>query len=118
MDKSAFLDAMNIQQWQSAANAQSQAAYLILHDDDDTPPTVEFVAQILRLLDLSEVEFAFAEQPIKGAQVIWDMRQRKTRPHTALIESAPMAQLLQQSQSKRELWQQICQHLNQLDARA
>ncbi|RLV59151.1 hypothetical protein D5018_13495 [Parashewanella curva] len=112
MDKSAFLDAMNIQQWQSAANAQSQAAYLILHDDDDTPPSPEFVAQILALLELSDIEFAFSEQAIKGAQVIWDMRQRKTRPHTALIESAPMSQLLQQSQAKRELWQQICDHLN------
>ena len=111
MDKSAYLDAMEISRWQLASAASQKPEYLILHDDDDTPPSPQFVAEILSLMQLSDIEYHLAEKPIKGANVIWDMRSRKTRPHIAWIESKPMKQLFIGSEGKKQLWQQICEFL-------
>ncbi|RYV00514.1 hypothetical protein SOPP22_17000 [Shewanella sp. OPT22] len=111
MEKNAYLDAMEISRWQLATSASQQPEFLILHDDDDTPPSAEFIEQILSLMELSDIEYHLTEKPLKGAKVVWDMRSRKTRPHIAWIESQPMKQLLNGSSGKRQLWQQICDHL-------
>ena len=111
MDKTAYLDAMEISRWQLATSASHHPECLILHDDDDTPPSAEFIEQILSLMELSDIEYHLSEKPIKGANVIWDMRSRKTRPHIALIESQPMRQLLSSGSGKKQLWQQICDYL-------
>lgn len=103
---------MAITQWQLASKASIQAAYFILHDDDDMSPTSELVSQVVTLLNIDPKQIQFAEQPVKGAEIIWDMRQRKSRPHHAWIESVPMQQLITNSEHKRSLWQQICQFNN------
>ena len=112
MDKSAYLDAMEISRWQLATIASSKPEFLILHDDDDTPPSSEFIEDILSLMQLSGLEYRLAEKPVKGSEVIWDMRSRKTRPHISWIESQPMKQLLQNGKNKKQLWQQICDYLS------
>ncbi len=111
MDKTAYLDAMEISRWQLASRARRKPEYLILHDDDDTPPSPQFVAEILSLMRLSDIEYHLAEKPVKDCDVIWDMRGRKTRPRTAWIESQPMRRLFQGSEGKKQLWQQICDYL-------
>ena len=111
MDKSAYLDAMEITQWQLATTASQKQEYLILHDDDDTPPQPQFIAEILSLMQLDDIEYHITEKPIKGSTVIWDMRSRKTRPHIAWVESQPIKQLFQGSEGKKLLWQQICEFI-------
>ena len=111
MDKSAYLDAMDISRWQRATEAKQKPEYLILHDDDDTPPPAHFVGEILSLMQLTDIDYHLAEQPIKGSKIIWDMRSRKIRPHIALIESQPISQLFQGKDGKKHLWNQICSYL-------
>ncbi len=112
MTKSTYLDAMGIQQWVLAKKVDSHPKYLILHDDDDIPPSEQFVQDVLSLLNFSDFPYYFSEQLEKGAEVIWDMRSRKTRPHQAWIESEPMSKLLNNGEYKMQLWQQICLYLD------
>ncbi|RJY07507.1 hypothetical protein D5R81_15700 [Parashewanella spongiae] len=102
---------MGIQQWVPAQEVNSQPRYLILHDDDDMPVSEQFIHHILSLLNHSELSFSFSEKPIKGAEIVWDMRSRKTRPHQAWIESEPMSKLLSNGEYKKQLWHQICLYL-------
>lgn len=90
----------------------NKSKYLILHDDDDIPASDQLVQNVLALLNLSEFPLSFSEQPIKGAEIVWDMRSRKTRPHQAWIESEPMSKLLNDGDCKRQLWQHICAYLD------
>lgn len=111
MDKSAYLDAMEISRWQLTTTASQKPGFLILHDDDDTLPPTEFIAEILSLMQLADIDYQLTEKPVKGSNIVWDMRSRKTRPRIAWIESQPMKQLFQGSEGKKQLWQQICDFL-------
>jgi DNA polymerase III psi subunit len=114
MDKTVFLDAMGISRWHFGA--QEVKPYMVLWDDElEYPPEKQpLISQVLALLGVELEQCQFDSFPIKGVQVVWDMRQTKTRPRTAWVNSEPLDNLLSNDAShKRSLWQQICQHLNQ-----
>jgi DNA polymerase III psi subunit len=114
MDKTVFLDAMGISRWRFGA--EEVKPYMVLWDDelDYYPENQPLVAQVLALLGVELTQCQFDSMSVKGVQVVWDMRQTKTRPRTAWVNSEPLKTLLSNDGShKRSLWQQIYQHLNQ-----
>ncbi|MFT6977005.1 MAG: DNA polymerase III psi subunit [Shewanella psychromarinicola] len=110
MDKSAYLDAMNITRWLSADKPLKP--YLVLHDLDADLSDQTFINDVLGLLDVEIDQCEFDCEMVKGPQVIWDMRKIKTRPRVAWIVSAPLTELHAQADEKRQLWQQISQYLD------
>ncbi|MBB1383114.1 hypothetical protein H5071_14480, partial [Shewanella sp. SR41-2] len=72
MDKSAFLDAMNITRWLSADKPLKP--YLVLHDLDADLSDQMFIHDVLCLLNVDIDQCEFDCEMIKGPQVIWDMR--------------------------------------------
>ena len=110
MDKTAYLDAMNITRWRSASAPQKP--YLIIHDIDADLSADAFMNEILSLLSISPDDCEFDCDMVKGPQVIWDMRKVKMRPRVAWLVSAPLDVLISSADEKRLLWQQICAHLD------
>ncbi len=110
MDQSAFLDAMNITRWRSADKPIKP--YLVLHDLDADLSDETLIADVLRLLSVKIEDCEFDCEMVKGPQVVWDMRKVKVRPRVAWIVSAPLSDLPVNPQEKRQLWQQISQHLD------
>ncbi|MGI2179856.1 hypothetical protein [Shewanella frigidimarina] len=110
MDKSAFLDAMNITRWLSADKPLKP--YLVLHDLDADLSDQMFIHDVLRLLNVDIDQCEFDCEMIKGPQVIWDMRKTKVRPRVAWVVSASLTDLHALVDEKRHLWQQISQHLD------
>ncbi|MCT8985496.1 hypothetical protein [Shewanella phaeophyticola] len=110
MDQSAFLDAMNITRWRSADKPIKP--YLVLHDLDADLSDETLIADVLRLLSVKIEDCEFDCEMVKGTQVVWDMRKVKVRPRVAWIVSAPLSDLPVNPQEKRQLWQQISQHLD------
>ncbi|WP_434950671.1 DNA polymerase III subunit psi [Shewanella sp. HL-SH4] len=106
MDKSAFLDAMNITRWRSADKPGKP--YLVLHDVDADLSEQQFIENVLAQLDITPEQCDFDCEVIKGPQVVWDMRKVKRRPRIAWLVSAPLEDVLQSGTEKRQLWQQIC----------
>lgn len=109
MDKSAYLDAMGVSRWRSA-DAKGKP-YLIIQDSDTDISQHAIVLEILGLLSVDLNDCEFDTEMVKGMQVVWDMRKLKVRPRVAWLVSAPLAALETGHQAKRELWQQIYQHL-------
>jgi DNA polymerase III psi subunit len=110
MDKSAYLDAMNITRWLSADKPLKP--YLVLHDLDADLSQQQFITDVLGLLKVDIELCEFDCEMVKGPQVIWDMRKVKVRPRVAWIVSVPLAELRAQADEKRLLWQQISLHLD------
>jgi len=110
MDKSAFLDAMNITRWHSADKPLKP--YLVLHDLDADLSDQTFINDVLGLLNLDIDQCEFDCDMVKGPTVVWDMRKTKVRPRVAWIVSAPLVILRAQADEKRQLWLQISQYLN------
>lgn len=107
MNKSAFLDAMKITRWRVADNTVKP--YLVLHDGDI--PDTSLVTSILDLLGVGIHACRFSNKPIRGVEVVWDMRAHKTRPRVAWVSSSSLSDLQSSSQEKRQLWRQIIDHL-------
>ena len=110
MDKSAFLDAMNITRWRSADKPLKP--YLVLHDLDADLSEQQFIADVLGLLKVDIEQCEFDCEMIKGPQVVWDMRKVKVRPRVAWIVSTPLVELHSNAVEKRQLWQQISLHID------
>ncbi|MBB1270016.1 DNA polymerase III subunit psi [Shewanella sp. SR44-3] len=114
MDKKVFLDAMGISRWHFGAEEVKPFMVLCDGEFESYPEKQPLIAEVLCLLGLKLSQCQFGAMPIKGVQVVWDLRHTKTRPRTAWINSEPLLALLSSDGSlKRVLWQQICQHLNQ-----
>lgn len=116
MDKSAFLDAMNITRWRCADKPLKP--YLVLHDLDADLSDKTLISDVLGLLNIDIDQCEFDCEMIKGPQVVWDMRKVKTRPRVAWVVSAPVSDLLIHPDEKRQLWLQIIQHINKSDVDA
>ncbi|WP_137222726.1 hypothetical protein [Shewanella sp. MEBiC00475] len=113
MDKSVFLDAMNITRWRCADKPLKP--YLVLHDIDADLSDQTLISDVLGLLNVDIDQCEFDCEMIKGPQVVWDMRKVKTRPRVAWVVSAPVSDLLIHPDEKRQLWQQIILHINKSD---
>ena len=111
MNKSAYLDAMKITRWRVADHTVKP--YQVLHDEELTDTSL--LTAILAVLGVDLHACAFDCKPIKGSQVIWDMRQHKTRPRVAWVESVPLSHLGASALDKRQLWQQISAHLDKVN---
>ncbi|KPZ68756.1 MULTISPECIES: DNA polymerase III subunit psi [unclassified Shewanella] len=115
MEKSAYLDAMGVTRWRSA-DAKGKP-YLIIYDSeaDNNGADISLhplVTEVLSLLNIALADCDFDTEMVKGMQVVWDMRKLKVRPRVAWLVSSPLDELQQGHQAKRELWQQIYQHLS------
>lgn len=113
MDRSVYLDAMGISRWRMGQGESKP--FLVLHDEDFVPRLNKqpLLADVLTLLGLDLALCQFDTAPIKGCQVVWDMRTHKTRPRTAWVNSEPLPVLLTADVAhKRALWQQICAYLD------
>ncbi|WP_144213128.1 hypothetical protein [Shewanella donghaensis] len=110
MEKSAFLDAMGVTRWRSA-DTQGKP-YLIIHDDDVDISQHGLVKSVLALLNIDQSQCEFDTEMVKGMQVVWDMRKLRVRPRVAWIITDPISALEQGHQGKKELWQQICLHID------
>ena len=110
MEKSAFLDAMNITRWRSADKPGKP--FLVLHDIDADLSAQPFIEQVLGLVNVSLDQCDFDCETHRGPQVVWDMRKTKRRPRVAWLVTAPLNDVMQNGDEKRQLWQQICQLLN------
>ncbi|MGX9461826.1 hypothetical protein ACWXWU_11365 [Shewanella sp. A14] len=105
MDKFAFLDAMSITRWRSADKPIKP--YLVLHDLDADLTDETLIADVLRLLGVDIELCEFDSEMVKGPQVVWDMRKIKVRPRVAWVVSAPITDLANHPEGKRQLWLQI-----------
>ena len=112
MDKTAYLDAMNITRWRSADKPGKP--YLVLHDVDADLSEQGFIQQVLAQLDVLPEQCDFDCELHKGPQVVWDMRKVKMRPRVGWLVSSPLSEVIQSADEKRQLWQQICQHRNKV----
>lgn len=106
MDKTAYLDAMNIVRWRSADKPGK--AYLVLHDLDADLSAQQFISDVLGQFNITPEQCEFDCDMVKGTQVVWDMRKLRMRPRVAWIVSSPLEKVLNSSEEKRQIWQQIC----------
>ncbi|WP_394130461.1 hypothetical protein [Shewanella maritima] len=110
MDKTAYLDAMNITRWRSADKPGKP--YMVLHDLDADMHEHDFINRVLCLMGVDPQQCDFDCTLVSGPQVVWDMRKVKMRPRVAWVVTSPLVDILQSAESKRDLWQQIVSYKN------
>lgn len=108
--KECYLDAMGISRWRSR-NASSRQ--VVLCDDIAITARHPLVHSVLALLGYQVDSCHFQNKAMMNDQVVWDLR-KMNRPHRpGILYSLPITQLMQGSEAKRQLWQQIWQRDNQ-----
>ncbi|MEC4728709.1 hypothetical protein HWQ46_24635 [Shewanella sp. D64] len=106
MEKSAYLDAMEIIRWSQGKEAKQ--SYIILVDQVSSELEKHpIITTVLSLIDCPFTHCTFTSSFVKGADVIWDMRRMKLPKSNAVLTSAPLKELEKIVESKRELWGQI-----------
>ncbi|NKF49560.1 DNA polymerase III subunit psi [Shewanella sp. WXL01] len=110
MEKSAYLDAMNITRWRGADKPGKP--YLVIHDLDADMSEHPFLNHILSLIGVTPELCDFDCQHVSGPQVVWDMRKVAMRPRVAWLVSKPLQDVIASPEQKRLLWKQICDHQN------
>ncbi|MCF1427017.1 MAG: DNA polymerase III subunit psi [Shewanella sp.] len=105
MKQQDYLDAMGISRWRRLSG---EPRSLLLCDNPRVVDGHPLVAAVLRVMDLDIDKCHVADRLQAGDEVIWDMR-LMNRPHKpGILYSSPLNKLLEGSESKRALWQQIC----------
>ena len=97
----------------AGAIAAAHTAVLDETDDIDADLSAQpFIEQVLGLVNVSLDQCDFDCETHRGPQVVWDMRKTKRRPRVAWLVTAPLDDVMQNGDEKRQLWQQICQIVN------
>lgn len=106
MDKRAYLDAMGIKKWIEPTDASSIKVILV----DKLEADMEFhpiITSVLALIDCPITHCTLSTSAVKGTDVIWDMRRLKVPKIPATLTSAPLSQLVEVADKKRQLWGEI-----------
>lgn len=108
VNTSTYLTAMGVTKWRER-DTKVRPYQVICDDTSEFAKAQSLVDAVLKLIDVRREDCEFVTEPLKGKQIVWDLRRHKVRPRTAWLVSDPLLNLLSGSEAKRALWQQICQ---------